>query len=418
MAATECLGRQRRAAGVRRGRRRTSPPNTFSVRVAHLVRLCLLVVVVTACADASPDRTRTRTERIADGTLSEADPAIVLIEIGDVGLCSGVLVTPHLVLTAGHCLSGQFVPIDCGATSLQPALPVSTFRVTNWPDLQASPPRGVFHKAASARVLFVGSDICGNDLGLLELVDALKGAAPRVLAAGPPQLGTAFRMIGYGAGHSAGTGERIRRTSDALEVLCTSPGSCTPLEGGAGAPLLAPPDLAPGEWLGPAGACPGDSGGPALRPANPKEDWPERDMRDGQSGSDEVVTGVLSRGTNDCALSIFSFPNRPELRAEVRRSARQHGHTVPSWANERPSLSDEPQPASPGGGGAGEDGLSQAGAGGALHEPAPNGAADSVDSSGCTCRAGARSPATAPSTWILLTLAAAICARRRRYSSC
>src|SRR4029077_14243232 len=47
------------------------------------------------------------------------DPAVVAIDIGQTGLCTGTLIAPDVVLTARHCVARTVEQIDCPATQPQ-----------------------------------------------------------------------------------------------------------------------------------------------------------------------------------------------------------------------------------------------------------------------------------------------------------
>src|SRR5678809_1164168 len=49
---------------------------------------------------------------IVGGTTDSGDPAVVLVIIGDpnggyIYMCTGEVISPHVVLTAGHCTTGS-----------------------------------------------------------------------------------------------------------------------------------------------------------------------------------------------------------------------------------------------------------------------------------------------------------------------
>src|SRR5262245_6669487 len=107
---------------------------------------CVLVVIVfsTGCsgADSEPtgrERTNHRHAAILDGVPATDFPEAVLVN-SDFGACSGVLVRPDIVLTAGHCITTgkSWVVIapnpEPSAVSVA-ALGGKVFDKTNDPDL-------------------------------------------------------------------------------------------------------------------------------------------------------------------------------------------------------------------------------------------------------------------------------------------
>lgn len=63
------------------------------------MRSALAAILITGCTT----QVDTAEQAIRGGDVDDADPAVVALSIGDYQFCSGVLVAPHTVLTAGHC---------------------------------------------------------------------------------------------------------------------------------------------------------------------------------------------------------------------------------------------------------------------------------------------------------------------------
>ena len=157
--------------------------------------------------------------------------------------CTGTLIAPTVVLTAGHC-----------ATLAEPPLPDTVLVGTNALD---HPERGEVRHVGSA-IEYPDSQAT-YDLGVLVLT-APSTFAPRALATGWARLavrnGASIKLVGYGATDASG-----RRTVPALQEAASTitDFDCTT---SSGCHATARPD---GE-LGAGGmgidTCPGDSGGP------------------------------------------------------------------------------------------------------------------------------------------------------------
>lgn len=92
--------------------------NRDSARIASSIRhspgraaigLSLAMVGIVACSGQSSVNDIERTSApIINGMLDPGDPAVVRITFGSI--CTGVLVSPHVILTAAHCVSGRSGP--------------------------------------------------------------------------------------------------------------------------------------------------------------------------------------------------------------------------------------------------------------------------------------------------------------------
>ncbi len=190
--------------------------------------------------------------------------------------CTGVLVAPHLVMTARHCVVREPAElVICGHSRLDVLLPASSVSVSNDAVLSGD------SRWYGARDLVVpedGDDACGFDLALIVLAEPM---APELATPAemrltePPTPGESLTAVGYG---EAGDGETpvTRLARSELAVACV--GS----ECGYG--------VGESEFVTTDGACRGDSGGPAL-------DELER------------VVGILSRGSEPCATPIWTSVN-------------------------------------------------------------------------------------------------------------
>ncbi len=398
------------------------PLTSARAPVRYRLGACGIVLLMTACQDAPPlgsdgsprqmaaAPTKSKAQSIVSGAAAPNDSAIFFLEVttpSGVATCSATLVTPDLLLTAAHCVTGQFGAVDCERTRLAPPLALDSFRVSNEPNLTGAPQDDwLFPALSDVRVVFEGQPLCGHDIALLQLEEPLPPSVAQTLDVPQDGLDDAattpatYRAVGYGAVHPSGTGERVRRTSSELEVACDSPSVCESfvIPGAAGAMSAAPPSIEDREWIGAGSGCPGDSGGPALM-----------DTSAGQG-----VIGVLSRGRSDCSLNIYTSPQSAELRRVARElmasDTSEPRYQIPLWAREPPP----PEPTTPQGGMGGtlvelpEDPPEM---GGSLIEspdehdgPQPT----TKEDSGCSCRASgpsggdSRTPAILSITFLFL----------------
>lgn len=218
--------------------------------------LLAAAVALLACRSSAPAPER-----------GSPDAAVVLVRVttsdGEEGRCTGVVVAPHLVLTAAHCLSLQTVGRHPSfEVYLGGADPVGGQRTAHRVSVVAT----TWDPAFDANVL-----PRGHDIGLM-MVQAPLGVAPLTVNVKPVPAGLDVgRLIGYGiatasdAGSAGGEGG-VRR---ALQVRLR----------GANARFI---DLDEGE----ARACAGDSGGPVLARL--------------VAGGPEVVIGIVSYSDAGC----------------------------------------------------------------------------------------------------------------------
>jgi hypothetical protein len=216
--------------------------------------LALGVSVLAACSTEPP--LGTQTSAVINGDLATDDPAVVALMDGDYFFCTGTVVSPHVVLTAAHCLEG------------------------------GPPPDGIFfgidsNDPGSGQILPVASvkgheDYDGNtgDIAVVELGAAAPAAAVRrnTTALSAAMAGDDVRVVGFGLSvdnensNEAGVKLTGLTTFDSLEedyMLVTPQGNQS--------------------------GCYGDSGGPNFMTI----------------GGQEVLAGVTSFGTEDSCLAGY-----------------------------------------------------------------------------------------------------------------
>jgi MYXO-CTERM domain-containing protein len=209
-------------------------------------------------------------QEIVGGTTDTADSGVVLIYMtipGQQGgaLCTGEVISPHVVLTAAHCAGGE-----------DPTVTNAVWRIYLGND---------FSKATAADLLAVKEahydpqfDVnnlpAGNDIGLLVLQSALPSTiAPLVFNRASMETGfdgQSVRFVGYGLDNgTAQTGAGIKRTTTTTLTDHTTM-------------LLHFSD-------GTHETCNGDSGGPAFMTV----------------GGKEVIVGLTSYGDVNCNMGGY-----------------------------------------------------------------------------------------------------------------
>lgn len=242
--------------------------------------LALPLLFFAACAAPSePERVSRAATPIIEGTDSDASQdAVVLImhydalqRGGGTEGCTGVMLTPELVLTARHCVSVTDPSAACSSdgtavsggqvTSDYKPSALYVFAGNKRPDFIS----GLGKAARGVEIVTTGAKtICNNDLALVLLDRKLEGAkiAPIRLDA-PATNGELVTVVGWGITETEPF-PSTRQTREGVKITSVGPARA----------------LGPAEFLTGEGTCSGDSGGPAF------------------SGETGAVLGVLSRGGN------------------------------------------------------------------------------------------------------------------------
>lgn len=181
---------------------------------------------------------------IIAGAAAPADHAVVGLAhaSGEPPFCTGTLVSPHIVVTAAHCINPPLLVFfeDAGAR-----VEVAVAASQSHPDFSLEP--------------------LAHDIGLVELATPAPSFARAItLSRTPPTAGESARFVGYGyteVGARGDYGTRLARTADITSVAATT-------------------------FRYGVATCEGDSGGPALI------------TRAGR----EVLAGVTSSGDGVCGL--------------------------------------------------------------------------------------------------------------------
>jgi hypothetical protein len=245
-------------------------------------------------------------EPIAGGTFDTSDAAVFeefthWTDTDNVSSCTANLIAPNVLLTARHCIaSSNTEEVVCGKSLFGDAVTGAQTIVTG----DATVGQGsTFYRGLDVRVPSDGDDMCGYDVALIILKSTVSSITPLIPRIDVPVAsGEPYVAVGYGL-NADGDQNPGRMMLGDLAVHCLSDECQMPF------------GVAPTEFMGQAGICSGDSGGPAL-------------------DADGRIIGIVSRGSNPCATPIYSeiAPWRDFIVQTVLEAADNAGYRAPFWA--------------------------------------------------------------------------------------
>lgn len=211
---------------------------------------------------------------------NEDDDVILLLYRSDSEnkyfLCTGVLLSPHILATARHCVTRTFSPsVDCSSNrkdNLDGDYNVKNYTTFAGKKYDENEYQGENYIGVSKIIHSGGPDLCGDDIAFIVLNDGYESIAPAVIATVPPSTEDDLEAVGWGITLDENRYQNFIRYKR------------------SGLKLLKEKSYENSEFVVSEGSCSGDSGGPIRK-----------------SGTG-ITYGLLSRGT---ATNPASQDKRP-----------------------------------------------------------------------------------------------------------
>jgi hypothetical protein len=214
---------------------------------ARLVAPCCALSIVAADAGCSQKAAPTSSvdDSIQGGVADSSDLAVGMLLINGTSFCSGTLIAPDVVLTAGHCFGGNLRDACSSGAKAQ------FFTGPGAPEPVSNPtlPGNLARYDAATWAVHPGYDgnesQCPNtsqDVALVHLASPVYVVLPLSIASSPPNPGDSCQAVGYGW-HEDDTFMQKRSASETVAsignpFLAVTRGSGIADHGDSGGPLL------------------------------------------------------------------------------------------------------------------------------------------------------------------------------------